>query len=111
MKKTKKKNKIDSNEIQFLKYQDHAYNVLEQLINDGWDRFKFDQPPEFILIMSFLNSVLRHPNLGREGKNAWLQGVKNILKDLPDDSEDALNKLFPENNKETIKTLKKSVLN
>ena len=111
MRKTKKKNKINTNEVEFLKYQDHAYNVLEQLINDGWDRFKFDQPPEFILTMSFLNSVLTHPNLGREGKNAWLKGIKNIIKDLPDDSEDAYKKMFPENNEDTIKTLKKSVLN
>ena len=106
-----KKTKIKKNEFEFLKYQDHAYNVLEQLINDGWDRFKFDQPPEFILMMSFLYSVLKHPNLDPEGKNAWLKGIKGIIADLPENYEDAINQLFPGNNKETIKTLKKSVLN
>ena len=105
---SKKKNK---NEIEFLKYQEHCYNTLNNLLDDGWNKYKFDMPPEFVLSLIFVNSILRHPNLKSDGKEEWLKSYKKIFKELPDDVEGALKKLFPQNNQETVELAKKSVLN
>ena len=105
---SKKKNK---KEIEFLKYQEHCYNSLNNLLNDGWNKYKFDIPPEFVLSLIFVNSILRHPNLKSDGKEEWLKSYKKIFKELPDDVDGALKKLFPENNKETVELVKKTVLN
>ena len=103
-----KKNK---NEIEFLKYQEHCYNTLNNLLDDGWNKYKFDMPPEFVLSLIFVNSILRHPNLKSDGKEEWLKSYKKIFKELPDDVEGALKKLFPQNNQETVELVKKTVLN
>ena len=84
---------------------------LNKLLDDGWNKFKFDIPPEFVLSLIFVNSILRHPNLKSDGKEEWLKSYKKIFKELPDDVDGALKKLFPENNKETVELVKKTVLN
>ena len=98
-------------EIEFLKYQEHCYNTLNNLLDDGWNKYKFHMPPEFILSLIFVNTILKHPNLALDGKEAWLKSYKKIFKELPDDVDGALKKLFPENNQETIELVKKTVLN
>ena len=105
---SKKKNK---KEIEFLKYQEHCYNTLNNLLDDGWNKYKFHMPPEFILSLIFVNTILKHPNLALDGKEAWLKSYKKIFKELPDDVDGALKKLFPENNQETVELVKKTVLN
>ena len=106
MSKKKKKS-----EIEFLRYQEHCYNTLNKLLDDGWNKYKFDIPPEFVLSLIFVNSILRHPNLKLDGKEEWLKSYKKIFKELPDDVDGALKKLFPENNQETVELVKKTVLN
>ena len=64
-----------------------------------------------MLSLIFVNSILRHPNLKSDGKEEWLKSYKKIFKELPDDVDGALKKLFPENNKETVELVKKTVLN
>ena len=103
-----KKNK---SEIEFLKYQEHCYNTLNNLLDDGWNKYKFDMPPEFIVSLIFINSILKHPNLALEGKEAWLTSYKKIIKELPNDVDSAVKKLFPKDNEETVELVKKSVLN
>ena len=105
MKKEKKE------EIQFLKYQEHCYNTLNNLLDDGWNKYKFNMPPEFILSLIFINSILRHPSLMQDGKQAWLTSYKKICKDLPDDVDEAIKKLLPEQASETNKIYKDKILN
>ena len=82
------KNKEKKEDLEFFKYQKLCYERLENLLDAGWNDFKFNQPPEFILGIVFINSMLTHPNLCLEGKQGWLTTYKKVLLEMPDDVED-----------------------
>ena len=112
----KKNKKINQSEIAFYKYQDHCYQVLENLIKDGWDdkKFKMDMPPEFILVYIFLNVIFKHTPLMDEGKEDLLRHLKDLFGKMPDDLKQAIEcltyKRDKKEQKKFEKTLKKSVL-
>ena len=104
------KSKEEKNDLEFFKYQKLCYERIENLLDTGWDDFKFNQPPEFILGIVFINSILAHPNLCSEGKQEWLKAYKKIFSEMPDDIEEAIKKITPKKSKETSVKVKKSIL-
>ena len=104
------KNKEKKEDLEFFKYQKLCYERLENLLDAGWNDFKFIQPPEFILGIVFINSILAHPNLCSEGKQEWLKAYKKIFSEMPDDVEEAIKKLTPKDSEETNEEFKKSIL-
>lgn len=112
----KKNKKIKKTEIEFYKYQDHCYHVLDNLIKDGWDNKKFNigMPPEFILVYIFLNVIFKHSPLMDEGKEHLLNYLKALFSNIPDDLKQAINHLEYKRTKKEKKNfeniLKKSVL-
>ena len=104
------KSKKEKNDREFFKYQELCYERLGDLLDAGWNDFKFNQPPEFILGMVFINSILKHPNLCLEGKQGWLTGYKKIFSEMPNDVEEAIKKITPKKSKETSEVVKKSIL-
>ena len=104
------KSKEKKKDLEFFKYQKLCYEKLENLLDAGWNDFKFNQPPEFILGIVFINSILTHPNLCSEGKQEWLTSYKRIFSEMPDDIEEAMKKITPKRSEETIKVVKKSIL-
>jgi len=103
MKKNKK-------EIEFFKYQLHCHTQLEKLIDDGWERFNINMPPEFILSITFVNAILTSEKLVPEAKKAWLNSYKKIFRELPDNVEEAIKKLSPNKNNKNAEKVKKWVL-
>jgi len=101
---------MKKNDREFLKYQKFCYEKLEDLLDKGWNDFKFNQPPEFILGITFINSILTHPNLCAEGKQGWLTGFKKIFSEMPDDVEKAIEKMTPKKSEKTKEEVKKSIL-
>ena len=105
------KSKEEKNDREFFKYQKLCYERLENLLDTGWNDFKFNQPPEFILGIVFINSILAHPNLSLEGKQEWLTAYKRIFSEMPDDVEEAIKKMTPKKSEKTNEEVKKSILN
>ena len=101
---------MKKNDREFFKYQKLCYEELENLLDKGWNNFKFNQPPEFILGITFINSILAHPNLCLEGKEAWLKGFKKIFSEMPDDVEKAIEKITSKKSEKTKEEVKKSIL-
>ena len=112
----KKNKKINQSKIAFYKYQNHCYQVLENLIKDGWDdkKFKMNMPPEFILVYIFLNVIFKHTPLMDEGKEDLLRHLKDLFGKMPYDLEQAIecltHKRDKKEQKKFEKTLKKSLL-
>tara|TARA_R110001583_G_scaffold156985_1_gene308893 strand:+ start:138 stop:446 length:309 start_codon:yes stop_codon:yes gene_type:complete len=95
---------------EFLNYQKLCYEKLDALLDAGWNDFKFNQPPEFILGLTFINSILTHPNLCLEGKQEWLKAYKRIFSEMPDDLEEAVEKMTPKKSVKINEEVKKSIL-
>ena len=104
------KSKKEKKDRDFFKYQVLCYNRLENLLDTGWNDFKFNQPPEFILGIVFINSILAHPNLCLDGKQEWLTSYKRIFSEMPDDVEEAIKKITPRKSKKTNEIVRKSIL-
>jgi len=101
---------MNKNDREFFKYQKLCYEELENLLDKGWNDFKFNQPPEFILGITFINSILTHPNLCAEGKQGWLTGFKKIFSEMPDDLAKAVEKMNPKKCVLGVEKVKKSIL-
>ena len=72
--------KKDKKEAEFLLYQKLAYKKMQDLINDGWDNFNFDMPPEFVLPYTLYNLVMTSDKLSDEAKEHWANGQKHFWK-------------------------------
>lgn len=72
--------KKDKKEIEFLLYQKLAYKKMRELINDGWDNFDFNMPPEFVLPLTLYNLVMTSEKLSDEAKEHWANGQKHFWK-------------------------------
>ena len=109
----KKNKKINQSEIAFYKYQGHCYQVLENLIKDGWDdkKFKMDMPPEFILVYIFLNVIFKHTPLMDEGKEDLLRHLKNLFNKMPDDLEQAIECLTHKREEKENRNIKNIIKN
>ena len=101
---------MKKNDREFLKYQKLCYEKLEDLLDKGWNDFKFNQPPEFILGLTFISSIFAHPNLCLEGKQEWLKAYKRIFSEMPDDVEEAMKKMTLKKSGKTNEEVKKSIL-
>jgi len=109
-----KKNKEEKiKEIEFFKYQNHCYKVLENLIRDGWDDKKFNMgmPPEFILVYIFLNVIFKHTPLLDEGKEHLLKHLKDLFGKMPDDLEQAIECLTHKREEKENRNIKKIIKN
>ena len=104
------KSKKEKKDRDFFKYQVLCYDRLENLLDTGWNDFKFNQPPEFILGIIFINSILTHPNLCSEGKQEWLKAYKKIFSEMPEDVEEAIKKITPKKSEKINEIVKKSIL-
>ena len=70
--------KKDKKEIEFLLYQKLAYKKMRDLINEGWDNFDFNMPPEFVLPLTLYNLVMTSEKLSDEAKEHWAKGQKHF---------------------------------
>jgi hypothetical protein len=60
--------------------------------------------------LTFINSILTHPNLCLEGKQEWLKAYKRIFSEMPDDLEEAVEKMTPKKSVKINEEVKKSIL-